>query len=367
MDAALYDEAGGFYASGGRAGRRGDFVTSPEVGPLFAAVLGRALDRWWNELGRPDPFVVVEAAAGTGTLARDILAAGPACAPALRYVLVERSAALRAVQPAQVPLEVPALVLGPVEPASGDADPDDESVQRVRDLGPLATSLADLPAFPVTGVVLANELLDNLPFDLLEWRAGTWSEVRVGAAAGGELEEVLLPAASGLAEAATRLSDAPTPLPDGARVPLQRGAGEWVRRALDGLERGRLVVVDYADTTPRLARRPWAEWLRTYRRHQRGGSLLEDPGSHDITCEVATDQLAQVRPPDAASSQAEFLARHGIGELAEAARQEWRERAAVGDLAAMKARSRVHEAEALSDPDGLGGFCVLEWSIEHRR
>jgi len=44
VEACLYDEAGGFYASGGAAGRRGDFLTSPEVGPLFGAVVARWLD-----------------------------------------------------------------------------------------------------------------------------------------------------------------------------------------------------------------------------------------------------------------------------------------------------------------------------------
>ncbi len=72
MEAALYDPDDGFYQSGGQAGRGGDFLTSPERGPLFATVCARALDRCWEELGRPDPFVVVEAAAGAGTLARDI-------------------------------------------------------------------------------------------------------------------------------------------------------------------------------------------------------------------------------------------------------------------------------------------------------
>ena len=83
MEAALYDPEDGFYASGGSAGRRGDFLTAPEVGPLYGAVLARALDTWWAELGRPDPFVVVEAGAGPGTLARSVLAAAPACLPAL--------------------------------------------------------------------------------------------------------------------------------------------------------------------------------------------------------------------------------------------------------------------------------------------
>ena len=59
MEAALYDPVGGFYAAGGRAGgRSGQFLTSPEVGPLFGAVLARALDAWWADAGR------VEAAHG---------------------------------------------------------------------------------------------------------------------------------------------------------------------------------------------------------------------------------------------------------------------------------------------------------------
>src|SRR5687768_913076 len=78
VELALYDPAGGFYATGGRAGRRGDFLTSPEVGPLFGAVVARALDTWWDEARSPDPFVVVEAGAGVGTLARSVLGAAPA-------------------------------------------------------------------------------------------------------------------------------------------------------------------------------------------------------------------------------------------------------------------------------------------------
>src|SRR4051812_5633628 len=87
MEIALYGEHG-FYNSGGAAGRRGDFITSPEVGPLFGAVLARALDGWWRELGRPTHFTVVEAGAGPGTLARSIVAAAPECAGAMRYVAV---------------------------------------------------------------------------------------------------------------------------------------------------------------------------------------------------------------------------------------------------------------------------------------
>src|SRR4029453_13051383 len=58
VERALYDGDGGFYESGGRAGgRRGDFLTSPEVGPLFGAVVARALDGWGLVVGAPAPPV----------------------------------------------------------------------------------------------------------------------------------------------------------------------------------------------------------------------------------------------------------------------------------------------------------------------
>ncbi|MBW3654101.1 MAG: tRNA adenosine deaminase-associated protein, partial [Actinobacteria bacterium] len=78
----------------------------------------------------------------------------------------------------------------------------------------------------------------------------------------------------------------------GSRIPIQASAADWLRRALAVLDRGRVVVVDFASTTPALAARPWREWVRTYRGHGPGGSPLEAPGSQDITCEVPFDQLA---------------------------------------------------------------------------
>ncbi len=310
MELALYHPEHGFYETGGSAGRTGDFLTSPEVGPLFGAVLARAIDAWWREMGAPPAFTVVEAGAGRGALAKAVLAAAPACRPALRYVAVERSSALRAQHPAGV------------------------------------ESAATLPAEPFAGVVLANELLDNLPFGLLEHRPEGWAEVRVTA----DLTETLVPV------------DDPGPVPDapvGARIPVQQAARAWVdeARRLVGPD-GRVMVIDYADTTPAMAIRPWTDWVRTYRGHGRGRPPLADLGLQDITCEVAVDQLP---PAMSDRSQAEFLRVHGIDELADAARRAWQERAHIGDLQALVSRSRVHEAGALTDETGLGAFRVLEW------
>jgi SAM-dependent MidA family methyltransferase len=122
-------------------------------------------------------------------------------------------------------------------------------------------------------------------------------------------------------------------------------------------------MFDYADTTPSMARRPAVEWLRTYRRHARGEGPLVDPGSQDITAEVAIDQLAAVAAPDRDRRQAEWLTDHGIDALVEDGKRIWHERAHLGDLEAVRARSRVIEAEALRDPAGLGAFHVLEWDL----
>ena len=352
VEAALYAPATGFFAAGGRAGRGGDFITSPEVGPLFGAVVARALDGWWRELGEPDPFVVVEAGAGSGTLAVAVRAAAPACAAALTYVLVERSPALRARHGEHLPLTVPTQALPP-------APADDDDPIPAAD-GPRFTSLADLPAGPLTGVVLANELLDNLPLRVLErTAAGGWREVAYTLVDDRPpVVECLVPVDDDLAARADRWAPAATP---GQRIPMLTDALDWVRRALEVLDRGRLVVVDYGAATAELAARPATGWLRTFRGHERGGPPHQHLGEQDITVDVPVDQLAAVARPTAEADQASWLRSHGLDDLVADGRRVWSERAHLGDLEAMKARSRVREAEALTDPTGLGSFRVLEW------
>ena len=338
MEWALYGEPSGFYASGRGAGRRaGDFLTSVEAGPLFGRLVARLADRCWEELGRPSEFVLVDAGAGRGMLARSVLAARPRCAVAgaLRYVLVERSAALRR-QHEQLLDQPP---------------------------GPCAAleSRADLPDGPLDGVVIANELLDNIPCRLLERTPDGWAEVYVlteDPSGAGEFTEMLRPIAPDVqASAGALVPDAPV----GGRLPLAVEASEWVGRALALLRRGSLAVIDYTDTSASLAARPSAEWLRTYRAGVRGHEPLRDAGSCDITVEVPLDQILAACPGAKVCDQASFLHSLGIEDLVAEGRALWRDRAAVGDLPALEARSRVYEAEALCDASGLGAFTVMMW------
>lgn len=321
MDIALYGPHG-FYMTSGRAGRRGDFITSPEVGPLFGEVMGRWLDAEWQRLGCPDPFRVIDLGAGPGTLARSILASRAACVDAIDYVAVEISASQRERHPTSV--------------HSSDTLPDD----------------------CLDGVVIANELLDNLPFRLLVFD-GSWREAHV-TRQGDRLVEVLAPIREDVPVAL------PSPVPHGARLPLHQAGAALLNRARQCIGGGRLMVIDYgAARTAALALRPWRDWLRTYRGHERGRHYLLDPGLQDITTDVAFDQVAAtLGAPDEVRTQAQWLQRWGVDDLVDDGRRIWQERAARPDLEAVRMRSRITEAEALLDPTGLGAFVVAEWRLD---
>lgn len=319
MGLALYGE-GGFYQDGGKAGRRGDFITSPEVGPLFAAVVARYIDDCWNELGCPDSFDVVEVGAGPGTLARGVFDAQPACLSAMKYVAVEISETQRALHPDFV-----------------------ESVEV-------------FPNRNIHGVVLANELLDNLPFRLFVYD-GAWKEAFVALGDSGKLVEVLRQ----VDEVHEVL---PKSAPLGSRAPIQTVATQWLRDVAQKVSKGRVLIFDYcSDSTSEIAVSPWREWLRTYKDHVRGVHYLLEPGTQDITAQVMTDQLLEAFPNLLASKQSDWLQLWGIQDLVSEGVRYWEQHKSSPDVFAMKMRSRANEAILITDISGIGGYSVLEMGI----
>ena len=336
MEQALYHPQHGFYSSGGQAGRRGkDFLTSPEVGPLFGAVLANAIDGCWIELGQPDLFTVVEAGAGRGALAASVLRAKPACFDAMRYVMVERSELLRAQQQ---------------ETLKGVAANSDG---KVISLGKLSECISHEESVVPFGMVIANELLDNLPFRILERTASGWEEVVVGLSENGEIASNAT-ASSDSEQAASLAPNAPV----GARIPLQEQASAWVRQACELIGRGRVIVFDYGATTAELAERNG--WLRTYAKHGKGTSPLACPGQQDITSDVAFDQLP---PPTSLQTQADFLQDWGIQSLVAEGQKEWQRNATTPTTKALIARSRPTEAQTLCDPTTFGNYKAAQWIV----
>jgi SAM-dependent MidA family methyltransferase len=296
MDLALYDPIGGYYRSGTvRTGRGGDFLTAPETHPIFGAALARGLTEIWERLGRPEPFVLREHGAGTGTLALAILAGlqrdESPLAESMRYEPVEVE---------QRRVETIAARLA----AAGLAD---------RLLSP------DQWGRPIHGVVLANEVLDALPTHRVVSRGGSLHEVFVGTRDGRFADVEGQPSTAGLA---ARLDDEAIVLVDGQHAEICLALDPWLSAVAAGLRRGILLLIDYGHPSGELydpiRRRDGT--LRAYLRQR----VHDDPylhvGRQDLTAHV--DVGAVERAARAAglshlgtTTQAEFLVGLGIQDL----------------------------------------------------
>jgi len=293
MERALYEPGLGYYRRP-RAGpgREGDFLTAPETHPIFGHALSRLVADVWQRLGRPLGFVLREHGAGGGALAVSILDGLVAASPELLDALV--------VEPVEVePFRLEAFA-SRLETAGHAA--------RQRP----ATSGA------VTGLILANEVLDALPVHRVVQRGSTLREVLVGWSDGGFADVEAPLSRSGLEE---RLGRESVALVDGQRAEICLALDTWVSGAAAQLERGVLLIIDYGHAAAELyGPRRRAGTLAAYVNHRAHDDPLVNVGRQDLTAhvDVTAVQDAAVAAgltPLGVTTQAELLVGLGIEEL----------------------------------------------------
>lgn len=293
MDRVLYAPGLGYYAAGARkfgdAATGGDFVTGPEISPLFAQALAAQIEQIFGQVRHR----LLEFGAGSGVLARDVSSALAERGIALeRYSIVEVSADLAERQRTLLSGKVVEWLTAP--------PPDFE------------------------GVMIANEVLDVMPVKLFvkrgngtDERGVTWSEGRLAFSDRHSNRE--------LAEAVARIeNELEMVLPDGYSSEIALAAPAWMSEAGRWLKRGVLLAIDYGF--------PLREYYHPQRlmgtlmchyRHRAHADPLWLPGLNDVTAHVdfsAAAEAAHSAGLDVLgyTTQAHFLLNCGVLELLQA-------------------------------------------------
>jgi SAM-dependent MidA family methyltransferase len=309
MERALYEPGLGYYAaSRERTTRAGDFLTAPELHPVFGHALARQLDEMWRNLEQPATFTLREYGAGRGTLGATIREGlqrmGSALLDHLRYE-------------------------------------------------PLDTG--DQAAGSLTGCVLANELIDALPVHRVVMREGSLDELYVDWDGERFVERI-----GGLSTAALGdwFAEAGIELRDGQRAEACLAMAGWLDEVSGSLERGYVMIIDYGAEPAELygPSRPNGT-LRAFRDHHLGSAVLAGVGRQDLTATVDLAALRRLASDRGLSvlgqtTQAEMLTGGGLEE----ALAHERERTADSWEGQLTLRSAVMR---LLDPRQLGGYAVI--------
>jgi len=286
MQLALYEPSLGYYAAKpGKIGAQGDFITAPEISPLFARAIATQVAQVFSEL----PPQVIEFGAGSGALADELIGALERLGHGfVDYRIVEVSAELREAQQARL------------------------AGRRVRWL--------ERPASGFEGVIIANEVLDVMPVRLFVKRSGQTMERGV-TLQDGALRLKERTAAAELAQAVAQLEARLGVFPDGYGSEIGLVARGWASTLASWLARGLVLLFDYGfpDHEYYHPQRAMGT-LMCHFRHRAHADPLWLPGLNDITAHVDFSAIA-----DAAqaahlallgyTSQARFLINCGLLEL----------------------------------------------------
>ena len=292
MRECLYHPEFGYYSKA-EARRFADYYTSVDVHPIFGRLLARQLAEMWELMGRPSEFFAVEAGAGVGRLAAQILDFSARELPdfygVLTYFAVEKSSARRERQKETIAAHL----------ANGKA-----------------TSAVELPNDVDAGCILSNELLDAFPVHRVCLEGGSLREIHV-AFDGRKLIEELGPLTS--PEIENYFREQRIELREGQQAEVNLEAREWIRNAGRKLGRGFVLTVDYGHEAAELYNeRHMRGTLLAYSAHHAAENFLERPGEQDLTAHVnftALDLWGQCEglARTGCVSQMAFLVALGLG------------------------------------------------------
>jgi SAM-dependent MidA family methyltransferase len=265
MRECLYHPQHGYY-SRPEARRFADYYTSVDVHLIFGRLLARQFREMWDVLGRPEKFVLAEAGAGAGRLAKHILDFAARELPefyrALHYIAIEQSPARRAAQAATLVAHV----------AAGRA-----------------TSAAELPERIEVGCIFSNELLDALPVHRVVRKGGELREIYV-AFAGDELIEQLGPPSDPALESFFRMQNIELREEQQAEAGVE--ACNWIETAGGRLDTGFVLTIDYGHEARELYdERHMRGTLLAYHQHRASEEFYAAPGEQDLTAHVSFTAL----------------------------------------------------------------------------
>lgn len=288
MQMALYTPHLGYYSGvANKFGRGGDFVTAPEISPLFAQALANQVGQWLQETAGN----VLELGAGTGKLAAGLLLQLEALGQLpTHYFILEVSANLRQRQQDSLRKLLPESLFSRLQ------------------------WLDELPA-NFDGVVIGNEVLDAIPVHVLTWQKGAWQERGIAFESGLVWQLRPLQDAS-LVQA---IDDAP--LADGYTTEVCPAAQGLIASLAAMLGRGLILMLDYGFAASEYYHPQRTQGtLMCHYQHYAHDDPLVYPGLQDITAHVdftamAETALAHGLTCAGYTNQAQFLINCGILQL----------------------------------------------------
>ncbi len=323
MQRALYSPGLGYYNVGTtKFGATGDFVTAPELSPLFGRVVARQCESVLKQLEKGK---ILELGAGSGRLAVEILRKLTELkSPPERYLILEISADLKARQEELISEELPDLL------------------QRVEWLSKLPEKFA--------GVVIANEVADALPVERFERTDAAVLQMHVTASETG-FDWSRKPAPEMLAMAVEKIeTDIGEALPPGYQSEISLGLPDWIGQIARCLDKGLVLLFDYGVSRREYYSRERNQgWLRCHFSHHAHNEPLIYPGIQDLTSWVdftAVAESAVDHGLDVAGyvTQAQFLINGGLED----------ELAGIADLAVANQLELSRQVKLLTLPGEMG-------------